>query len=61
MKANLSAHPKTVDVREYLYAWNDWIVGPVFCAIAIYLFARYRSKPTLLMAMGLTIDLLVKG
>jgi hypothetical protein len=61
VKAVVSARPQFVDLREYLYAWNDWIVDPVFGVIAIYLVARYRSKPTLLMATGLTIHLLVKG
>lgn len=47
--------------RDYLYAWNEWVVQPGFFAVAIWLAGRYRSVPTILMAAGFAIYLLAKS
>ncbi len=50
-----------MELRDYLYAWNDWIVQPGFFVVSVWLAGRYRSAPTILMAAGFAIVLLAKG
>ncbi len=40
------------ELRNYLYAWNDWVVYPVIALVAVYFYARLRRISTLLMACG---------
>ena len=33
-----------MDLREILYAWNDWVVVPIYCVWSIWYAIRNRSK-----------------
>lgn len=43
------------DFTNVLFAWNDWVVFPVFTLVALVVHIRRRKRSTLLLSAGLLV------